>query len=207
MLSILVLLKVSCPVQRPDTCTYIWSIYSGPSTLPLIPFRTIPGKFNNKNYLSAGKCELGTQVFWEISPPISKWKHRFSSQLIICSQWSGVSCQTAVSSKSVYTQPEHRSIIQPVKHFLLFIIQLQFPCFPLWVSRISIGPQYGKVIFMSTNMSMNSANETDLSVLSSWKAEIEICQSLWLNVMAASSLKLVLHTQKFKVPYANTNIT
>lgn len=87
-----------------------------------------------------------------------------------------------------------RSIIQPVKHFLLFIIQLQFPCFPLWVSRTSIGPQYGKIIFMSTNMSMNSANETDLSVLSSWKAEIEICQRLWLNVMAASSFKLVLHT-------------
>lgn len=54
--------------------------------------------------------------------------------------------------------------------------------------------QYSKMIFMSTNMSMNSANETDLSVLSSWKADKEICQSPWLNVVAASPFKLVLHT-------------
>lgn len=36
---------------------------------------------------------------------------------------------------------------------------------------------YGKKNFMSTNTSMNSANETYPSVLSSWKADKEICQS------------------------------
>lgn len=39
----------------------------GPSVLPLIHFRTVPEKYNNKNDLSAAKCELGTQVFYEIN--------------------------------------------------------------------------------------------------------------------------------------------
>lgn len=43
------------------------STQTGPSALPLILFRTVPGKSNNKNDLLAGKCKLGTQVLWEIN--------------------------------------------------------------------------------------------------------------------------------------------